>query len=423
MKKIKNTLFLLIAICALLTPNFVFAAPTQSEGSETNTSENQTGEKTETTVEKEEEETGKEEETKPTPSPEASAKEDTEAILSDLEISEGKWNKTFSPAGFDYTITVNSSVSGIIITPEVFGNATVTGDTGTKSLEMGTNTFTITVTSKKENNTNTYTLKVIRATDNLTLKSLKIRGQNLNEVFAASTYDYTADITYNVESITVQAAADDENATVTVSGSSNLKVGKNTVKIIVKNQAGESEEYRIIVTRGAEGELITPEEDIDDESNQVTSSEIITSVPTSTPDDTTTTPTEKSDDTLKYVLIIVFCVILLIVAGLGIYFYIVTGDSEKRRQKKIAKLKKKQEKINQELTGLLPIITEEYEEEYEEESTEEEETEDPIELENTIEIEPSIDEELTENDFEDPKPRKRVDRNVLEDFEDLFLDE
>ena len=364
---------------------------------------------------------------KPTPTPptepttpEKPKEEDTEAKLSGLKVSQGTWNTKFSPTHFDYTITVKPEVSGIIITPDAYGNGTVTGDTGTKSLQNGENTFKITVTAKEGGNTNTYTLKVIRATDNLKLKSLKIRGQNLNEIFSANTKQYTADVTYNVQSITVQAAAEDDHATVSVTGSSNLSVGRNVVRIIVKNEVGDEEEYQIIVNRSSEEDL-GEESPTDDDDENDTSESILSS----TDNTQIQTPTKKKNNTVKYVLVVVFCMVLLAIAGLGIYFYMKTGDSAKRREKKIEKLKKKQEKLNKELTGLIPIIPEQ-EEIKEEDSIEELEEAELIdeldELEDTIELEPEGFEEEIET-----KKRTRVERksdqNVLEDIDDLFLDE
>lgn len=421
MKKIINKLFLIFAIVSLVVPT-TFVNATESTPGTTPETQNPTNEESQEgnkNNQVEEKPTGGDETTpttSPSPTPETPK---IEAKLDSLEVEGYKLKETFSKDKTDYTLTVKSDVQSITINASATEGVSVS-DTGVKTLEEGLNTFTITAYIAETKESTSYTVKITRSTSDLGLKRLRIKEQiatskngveiPLNETFDPTITDYTADVSYDTQSIIVQAGANNEDATPQISGNSNLKVGKNTVRIIVKNSSGESQEYRIIVNRASEEEQV----ESDDDTTSATSSDEITSETVVTPpvDD----DSDNNSNTLKYVLVVIFCIILLIIAGLGIYFYIRTGNVEKRKQKRIEKLKKKQAKIDQELTALLPVITDEMIEEHRENAEEEKITD--KDFEDTIELEEPIEEN-------EPKitPRKRVEKNVLEDFDDLFLDE
>lgn len=319
------------------------------------------------------------------------------------------------------------ALSALIIAPVSTYAVETTPDPTDPGTSEGENTFVIVVKTKEGKETK-YTLKITRATSNLNLKSLKIVGQNINEVFDKDTHEYTSDVTYNVQSVKVQAAAEDDNATVTVLGSSDLNVGRNVVRILVKNQSGESKEYKIIVTRGSEEDLKG-----DDEGEEVVSSEVeeSSSEVVTPPQNNNNNDDPGEGNTLTYILVVILCLLLLAIGIIGIFFYIKTGDKDgKRRQKKLEKLEKKRQKIEEQLTGLMPVINEDTIKEVVKEEKQEEKPEEKVEivkeettddLDDTIEMD-VIDFEIEDKDVE-KKPKKRVERNVLEDFDDLFLDE
>lgn len=411
MKRWKKNLFLFFALSALVLPTFgVFA---EEEGGNTPT-DPETPEVT-PTPDPTDDPTTPEESPEPTPSEPPVVQSD--GYLKSLSVAGVKFDQTFQKTVTEYSAVVTSKTTSINISavPEVETDTIDSSEIGFQNLKSGLNTFEIHVKTK-EGKTTTYTLKITRATSNMKLKSLKIVGQNLNQMFDPDTYEYTADVTYNVQSIKVQATPEDDNATVTVLGSSDLDVGRNTVRVLVKNQSGESVEYTIIVTRGSEEDLM------EDDDEGVTSSEVEES------DSSVVPPIDDVEDpgkgnTLTYVLVCLLCLLLLAIGIIGIYFYVRSGNkSEKRRQKKLEKLQRKQQKIEQEMTGLLPKIPEE---EVVENNLSEEENVSNLEadLDDTIEMDTvNLEEE------EDIKPKKeeakkRADRNVLEDFDDLFLDE
>lgn len=422
MKKIFKNINLLLILCALIAPTtFVNAEDPDNTGSIAPTSEN----------------------TEPTVKEESLS---NDATLDELRVEGIDLDSKFSPDDLEYTATVKSDVSSVNIIAKLPDGSKAKLDSsqlGIKNLNVGKNTFSIKVVAEDGKSELVYKIVVNRATSDLNLTKLNIQGQKLNEAFDSETYEYTVDVSNDVTSITVQTGKP-TGTKVSVVGNSNLKVGKNTVTVTVKNDAGESKEYKIIVTRSIE-------EDSDKDSDDNTSTESVSSVLTSdnvTSDNLVVDTSEDLDDdnennnnSLRSIIIVTSSILLLLIAGLGIYFYVRSGDSEKRRNKKIEKLKKKQAKIEQQLTGLMPIITEEQENEYLSRNVEVEKEEiqdndkDEVEYE---EIEEQDDEDDTsveyyEEEFEatieiEPETinktrRTRMDKTIFdEDFDDLFDD-
>lgn len=408
MKKIIDKLFVLLMVGALVLPtSIVFAEGENPDTSPSPTDPSKPSESPDSTP-------------KPTPSDDPAPTEDPKPVAELQSLSIDGLGFEFSKTQYTYSVVAKSDVDTIHIKAsaanDVTVNIRVNGSkiNGTQaSLKEGSNTIEVTAVAGTYGS-KTYKVTVTRATSDLSLKSLRIQGQSLNEAFEPNVLNYTADIPYNMESIVIQAGANNKGATFQVLGNTNLKVGNNTVRIVVKNEAGETQEYRINVTR-AKDETTDEDDNIDDDddTNGIESSETKTSqIVTPSKDEN-----PNKGNTLKYILVVVFCLILLIVGGIGIYFYIRTGDNEKRKQKRLEKLQKKQEKLKQELTEESAIISNEAEEVAKEENegiSEIDNFEDTIELKNV-----DMDEEET-IEFSSPK---KTDKNVLEDFDDLFLDE
>lgn len=87
------------------------------------------------------------------------------------------------------------------------------------------------------------------------LKSLTISPGTLSPAFTGKTTKYSATVGNEVTNIAVTATPANEKAVVeSVTGNSNLTVGSNTVKVVVKAENGVTATYTIVVTRqGADG--------------------------------------------------------------------------------------------------------------------------------------------------------------------------
>mgnify|MGYP003293646131 CR=1 FL=1 len=421
MKKLIKKISLLLIICALVTPGYNVWA-TGEVNTENNEGTNQT-----TNESTSNESTSNESTSTETTTPEVEQVKNDDATLKELTIDGVEFTEAFTPEKLEYKAVVAGDISSVKIsaTPNnVLSKIDASSKTGLQELpNIGDNIFVVKVVAENGKEL-PYEINVVRVQTDLNLTLLNIKDQKLNEVFEPEKYEYTADVTYNVRSIEVRQGRP-IGTKVVVSGNSNLKVGKNTVTVTVKNELDETKVYKIIVTRSSEEKI-----DEDENEETVTTEEVITSGITS--DITPVVSEDNSDDidldtendnTLRSVIIITSTVLLLLIAGLGIYFYVKTGNSEKKRQKKIDKLKRKQAKIEEQLTGLMPVITDEQEKEYLNKTESKDVEIKPRknieeELESTIEID--LSKEIIE-------PRKRrVEKHVLEDnfddFDDLFDD-
>ena len=99
------------------------------------------------------------------------------------------------------------------------------------------------------NNTGSNTNTAALSADN-SLKALTISPGTLSPAFKGSTTKYTATVDNSVTSIAVSATPVNEKATIeSVTGNTNLAVGTNVVKIVVKAENGTTATYKITVTR------------------------------------------------------------------------------------------------------------------------------------------------------------------------------
>lgn len=175
------------------------------------------------------------------------------ANLRELNVTsnpQGKLSPNFTPTFYNYyTYTYDSTVTSINVAAKLEdSNATITSGTGTYS--SGDTEANIVVTAE-DGTINTYVVKFSRnkSSDN-TLSSLSIDGYSLNENFTPTTTLYTATVPGTVDSVNVNAIANDSNATITSgTGSHNLNYGANTIQVRVTAENGTTKDYTITVTR------------------------------------------------------------------------------------------------------------------------------------------------------------------------------
>lgn len=260
----------------------------------------------------------------------------SDATLKKLVISNGTLDKEFKSDVYNYSVTLDTSVNKLEFTYELSdSNASYFGPSSNvnKNLKNG-DKLELKVVAEDGTTNHTYTLTIVKDASNLNLKSLKINGYALNEVFDYNTLHYTASIPYEVDTITVAATSIDNAANVDITGLTNLKVGENTVTITVSDKAGNSKKYTIVVTRESEKSV----------------SENPTSIITSTSSNQTSSiinsnSNHKSDDSfLKYLIVSIACFILFLIGGIGIYFYMKTSPKKiKNELKNLNNGKKQQE--------------------------------------------------------------------------------
>ena len=91
--------------------------------------------------------------------------------------------------------------------------------------------------------------------NNKNLKSLKVSPSGLDSDFVASTTEYTMTVGSDIDTIKVEAVAEDSKAKVSISGNKSLKVGTNTISIKVTAEDETVRTYKIIVTKEKQEQL------------------------------------------------------------------------------------------------------------------------------------------------------------------------
>lgn len=186
--------------------------------------------------------------------------------LSSIQIAEGVISPEFSKTVKEYTVNVPYEVTKLSIaaTPE-HSKGTVTIN-GNDELKVGENLIEIIVTAE-DSSTDKYTIKAIRAKQELSLQTLSIYYVNengekvelkLDPQFSFDVYSYAVNdiLAHTIQSLSVEAKANAENAKVEIIGNDELKSGTNeiTIKISVTDEAGleEQKTYTIKVQKEEE---------------------------------------------------------------------------------------------------------------------------------------------------------------------------
>ena len=186
--------------------------------------------------------------------------------LSSIQIAEGVISPEFSKTVKEYTVNVpyEATKLSIAATPE-HSKGTVTIN-GNDELKVGENLIEIIVTAE-DSSTDKYTIKAIRAKQELSLQTLSIYYVNengekvelkLEPQFSFDVYSYSVNdiLAHTIQSLSVEAKANAENAKVEIVGNDELKSGTNeiTIKISVTDEAGleEQKTYTIKVQKEEE---------------------------------------------------------------------------------------------------------------------------------------------------------------------------
>jgi 3-dehydroquinate dehydratase len=196
--------------------------------------------------------------------------------LKTLTVSNG--SLSFNKSTSDYNVVVENSVSSIQIgaTPE--DNRSSVSGTGTKSLSIYNNTFSIIVTAENGSK-RTYTLNIQRKdanglaappSTNNNLKEIHIEGFDVfNLAFSKDQLEYTLEVGNLVTDLTLTASAEDSKSDVKINKAP-LIVGPNTITIVVTSESGSVKTYTITVNRSSDVPTVDEDEIIDALTNATT---------------------------------------------------------------------------------------------------------------------------------------------------------
>lgn len=88
-----------------------------------------------------------------------------------------------------------------------------------------------------------------RASKDTSLADIKISPGTLSPAFDSQTYGYYTDVEEDINDIIVSAKANDEKASVQISGNTNLKSRENKVILTVRAESGDTKDYVIYVNK------------------------------------------------------------------------------------------------------------------------------------------------------------------------------
>ena len=200
-------------------------------------------------------------------------KEDTtkssNANLSTLGVTPKEYDFTgFKQDKTEYSVTVPNSVDSLKVAYKTADKKAKVKVTGNTNLEVGTNTIKVEVTAADGKTTKTYTIAVTKlATEdskpgnliddkdskNLYLSSLSIEGLELSPEFSKDVFAYEATIDMDendLSKVNVNAEAENANATVEITGNTDLQEGENIINVIVKSSdSSEQTVYQITVNK------------------------------------------------------------------------------------------------------------------------------------------------------------------------------
>ena len=229
--------------------------------------------------------------TNPTTNP--TPQKSSNANLSNLGIRPNDFSG-FRQGTTTYNVTVPNDVESVeVYATKADSKATVAG-TGTKTLQEGANTLTVTVTAE-DGTKKTYTINVTReavtenedenTTDENTvpeepiqenqeaigdgLSELTINNVKLTPSFETGVYEYTAKYIGESTELEIEATPTDETYIVDITGNEDLQEGENTITILVSDAEGNNvATYQITVNKSLVDEEAIAREQEEKENQQ-----------------------------------------------------------------------------------------------------------------------------------------------------------
>ncbi len=186
----------------------------------------------------------------PAPTPSTNAKP------TNIQVSGYTMSPSFNADTAGYTVTVPASATYVnIVVTKGDSKQTVSGD-GNFTLTGDSSVATVTITAEDGKTTKTYNITINKQSstptldgDN-TLKDLTVGGTTISG-FDKDKTSYSIDVGDDVTSISVAGIPTSSTSTVSVSGATNLKPGKNAVTVTVTAQNGATRVYTINVNKPA----------------------------------------------------------------------------------------------------------------------------------------------------------------------------
>ena len=192
----------------------------------------------------------------------------TDATLKNLGITPAEYDFSgFRKMTTSYSVKVPYEAEKIkIYADSTSDKATIEG-IGSKTLDVGLNTFTVKVTAEDKKTTKTYTLKITREeekeeepiedeepieqeNENISvvgLTNLQIEGLELTPEFSNDVYEYKVIVPSDKKVLDIKTERSSDDIIIDIVGNTNLQKGENVITLLVYNsKKDETTTYQII---------------------------------------------------------------------------------------------------------------------------------------------------------------------------------
>ena len=174
--------------------------------------------------------------------------------LATLHLNKEGLSPIFQKEIKEYYLTVGNDTNSLRITAIPENIESTIEIIGNQDLKSGLNIVEIKVTSANKKQTSNYKIYVTKTNNkeqvNTNLQTLAIEGTILSPELSTQTTTYVASVENNITNLNILAIPEDENATVKIEGSKNLKEGDNEVIVTVLAENDVTfKKYIIKVTR------------------------------------------------------------------------------------------------------------------------------------------------------------------------------
>ena len=182
--------------------------------------------------------------------------------LASLNSNVGTFDREFDRDVTSYTLTVPYDTESVILSGSTFDMYSTVSGLVLYELTSDETIATITVTAE-DGSTKVYTVRIVKeakpvvTTSNISyvyssnnyLKTLEIADYDID--FDKLVNEYRIRVDSDVNSLDIKAIAEDNRASVEITGNENFKTGDNIVIIKVTAENGDVNEYKLIVNKKA----------------------------------------------------------------------------------------------------------------------------------------------------------------------------
>lgn len=179
--------------------------------------------------------------------------------LTELSVKGYELTPTFDKQTVNYSIEEEIDENSLEINAVADDERATVSGTGNVSLQTGENNLRIDV--KAENGLQrTYFIKCNKKLEDeeLTLSTIKLLAISkngstqeifLNKQISNDVFEYSCDVYSDVDKIQIETTSEKSDANITITGNENLKEGKNTITIALKDNSGKETIYKIQVNK------------------------------------------------------------------------------------------------------------------------------------------------------------------------------